>query len=301
MDGAAASRVRAFNRIVAEHIGALSDTFLGSARPYGESRILWEVGPDGADIRELRARLGLDSGYLSRVLQSLERQGLLSVRPAVDDRRVRRVQPTRRGRAERATLDRRADEAARSVLEPLTGAQRGELVTAMNDVTRLLEASMVRIAAEDPTTADSKWCFRQYFLELNRRFETGFDPLRSIPAEPVELVPPAGVLLIARLRGRPVGCGAVKFHGRAPAELKRMWVSPDVRGMGIGRRLLVELERVAREGGARMVRLETNRTLKEAIQLYRSSGYREVPAFNEEPYAHHWFEKRLTGRPVRQT
>ncbi len=75
-----------------------------------------------------------------------------------------------------------------------------------------------------------------------------------------------------------------------------MWVAPHARGLGLGRRLLRELERRARENGARTVRLETNRALKEAIQLYRSSGYREVARFNAEPYAHHWFEKKLTVR-----
>ena len=106
-------------------------------------------------------------------------------------------------------------------------------------------------------------------------------------------MPPLGALLIARLHGRPIGCGALKFHTPAPAELKRMWVSPDARGLGLGRRILRELEQHAINSGARVVRLETNRALKEAIQLYRSAGYREVAAFNDEPYAHHWFEKRL--------
>ena len=102
-----------------------------------------------------------------------------------------------------------------------------------------------------------------------------------------------GFAFVATLRGTPVGCGALKFHGRRPAELKRMWVAPSTRGLGLGRRLLAELEHLAREHGARTVRLETNRNLTEAIALYRSAGYREVPAFNDEPYAHHWFEKRL--------
>jgi len=95
------------------------------------------------------------------------------------------------------------------------------------------------------------------------------------------------------LRGEPVGCGALKFHGDQPAELKRMWVAESTRGLGIGRRLLDELERHAADGGARVIRLETNRSLTEAISLYRSAGYREVAAFNDEPYAHHWFEKQL--------
>ena len=72
-----------------------------------------------------------------------------------------------------------------------------------------------------------------------------------------------------------------------------MWVAPEARGLGLGRRLLCELERHAKRGGATTIRLETNRTLTEAVKMYRSAGYREVAAFNSEPYAHHWFEKRL--------
>jgi ribosomal protein S18 acetylase RimI-like enzyme len=90
-----------------------------------------------------------------------------------------------------------------------------------------------------------------------------------------------------------VGCGALRFHAGAPAELKRVWLAPEVRGLGIGRRLLEELERQARQRGVEALRLETNRALSEAIALYRSSGYREIEPFNDEAYAHHWFEKRL--------
>jgi ribosomal protein S18 acetylase RimI-like enzyme len=90
-----------------------------------------------------------------------------------------------------------------------------------------------------------------------------------------------------------VGCGAVKHHPGAPSELKRMWVAESARGLGIGRRLLGELERRAVRSGATKARLETNRALVEAIAMYRSAGYLEVPAFNDEPFAHHWFEKRL--------
>ena len=293
MDAGAVQQVRAFNRTVAERIDALTDGFLGRKRPMGESRTLWEIGLDGTEVRELRARLGLDSGYMSRVLRSLEQEGLITLETSPDDGRVRYVRLTRAGRAERAELDIRADAVAWSFLEPLDTAQREMLVTAMTDVQRLLLASMVDVAIEDPTTPDAVWCIEQYFSELNTRFEAGFDRAKSIPADAHELVPPRGALLIARLRGRPIGCGALKFHPGAPAELKRMWVAPEARGLGLGRRLLLELERHAKQAGTRVVRLETNRTLKEAIQLYRSSGYREVAAFNHEPYAHHWFEKTL--------
>lgn len=289
-------RVRSFNRIVAQRIGALNDQFLGRDRPYGESRMLWEIGPDGAEVRDLRARLGLDSGYTSRVLRALEKARLIKMDVSGNDGRVRRVRLTAAGRRERAELDRRSDELAASLLEPLSPTERDSLVKAMGEIERLLQASLVEFAIEDPSSKDARWCLHQYFSELNGRFDAGFDPTRGISADPPELVAPRGAFVIARLRGRAIGCGALKYHGRAPAELKRMWLAPEVRGLGLGRRLLGELERIARAAGVRIVRLETNRSLKEAIALYRSSGYREVAAFNDEPYAQHWFEKRLTQK-----
>jgi GNAT superfamily N-acetyltransferase len=180
------------------------------------------------------------------------------------------------------------------MLEPLSDAQRAAFVAAAAAVERLLRASMVRFAVEDPTSADARWCLGQYFAELNARFDTGFDPALSITADADALTPPAGALFLARLRGEPVGCGALKFHPNAPAELKRMWIAPAARGLGLGHRLLHALEQHARHAGATVVRLETNRALSEAIALYRRSGYAEVDAFNAEPYAHHWFEKRLS-------
>jgi ribosomal protein S18 acetylase RimI-like enzyme len=156
-----------------------------------------------------------------------------------------------------------------------------------------MSEAVVSVTVEDPTTPDARWCIEQYFAELDARFDAGFDPALSISADAAELTPPAGALLIVRMNGRAIGCGALKFHQEAPAELKRMWVAPEARGLGLGRRLLEELEDHARKSGAKAVRLETNRSLREAILLYRSTGYREVAAFNSEPYAHHWFEKDL--------
>jgi len=286
--------VRRFNREVAERIGALTDQFLGRTRPMGEARVLWEIGPEGTEVRALRTRLALDSGYTSRVLRSLEQQSLVTVGPSPDDRRVRRVELTPAGLAEREELDRRSDDVASRILEPLSASQRARLIAAMGEVERLLQASAVRFAIEDPSSADARWCVEQYFSELDARFEAGFDASLSISADAHELTPPAGALLIARVHARPVGCGAIKFHPGAPAELKRMWVAPEARGIGLGRQILGELERLARDEGAWVVRLETNRALIEAIALYRGSGFREVAAFNDAPYAHHWFEKRLS-------
>src|SRR5215467_1858294 len=120
----AIEQVRRFNRTVAERIGALEDHFLGRSRPLGEARLLWEIGSDGADVRDLRGRLGLDSGYVSRLLRLLEKQRLVTVRVNPDDRRVRRAVLTKRGRAERREIDDRSDALARRMLASLGGKQR---------------------------------------------------------------------------------------------------------------------------------------------------------------------------------
>jgi DNA-binding MarR family transcriptional regulator/GNAT superfamily N-acetyltransferase len=293
MDMPLVEQVRSFNRTMTERVGALNDHFLGRNHPLGEARLLWEIESEGTQVRELRRRLGLDSAYVSRLLRSLEGQGLIVVGASENDGRVRHIQLTEAGLRERTELDHRADAFARSLLEPLGESQRVKLVAAMAQVERLLIASLVKIVVADPTSPDARWCFEQYFAELGERFDAGFDPTLSISAHAHELTFPTGLLLVAYLRGEPLGCGALKFHENAPGEIKRMWVAPRARGLGLGRRLLLALEHAAREAGAAVLHLETNRTLIEAVQLYRDCGYQEVEAFNDEPYAHHWFEKHL--------
>jgi DNA-binding MarR family transcriptional regulator/GNAT superfamily N-acetyltransferase len=286
------TQVRRFNRVVTQRVGALDERFL-ARRPLGEARLLWEIGPEGRDVRWLREQLDLDSGYLSRLLRNLENAGLVTVGPGERDRRVRTARLTAAGRRERRLLDRRSDELAESLLEPLGTRQRERLVAAMADVERLLTAAVVTIEPLDPEHPHARHCLREYAAELDRRFPQGFDPALSISADAAELRQPAGLLLVAWLQAEPVGCGALKFHEDGPTELKRMWVAESARGLGLGRRLLGELEAHAARGPSPVVRLETNGTLAEAIALYRSAGYTEVEPFNDEPYAHHWFEKRL--------
>ena len=290
MDREAIGRVRRFNRLVTQRIGALDDHFLARDRPLGESRLLWEIGERGAGVRDLRGRLGLDSGYVSRMLRSLERAGLVAVEPDGADRRVRTVRLTAAGLAERRALDRASDEMAERMLDPLGERQRERLVAAMGDVERLLTASMVEIAPADPEHPHARHCLDEYAAELNRRFSAGFEPGRSTLPDPARLRPPDGLLLVATLRGEPVGCGALRMHGGEATDIKRMWVAERARGLGLGRRLLAALEARVETP---VVRLETNRALTEAIALYRAAGYTEVEAFNAEPYGDHWFEKRL--------
>jgi DNA-binding MarR family transcriptional regulator/GNAT superfamily N-acetyltransferase len=288
--------VRRFNRTVTQRVGALDDEYMARGRPLAQARLLWEIGPGGGEVAALRARLGLDSGYLSRLLRILESDGLITVRPADQagrDGRVRVAALTDAGRAEWAELDQRSDELAWSILEPLTEPRRDRLVAAMAEVERLIMASMVTISPCQPGDPRARACVRAYAMDIAERFDDGFDPARSNVVHDEELVPPAGVFLLAVLNAEPVGCGAVKLHRDAPAEIKRVWVSDTVRGLGVGRRMLGEVERYAAERGWSAVRLDTNRNLTEAIAMYRSAGYREIEPYNTEHYAHHWFEKHL--------
>ena len=292
MDVAAVASVRRFNRVVTQRIGVLSEEHLELGRPLGACRVLWEIG-DGADVRSLRTRLDLDSGYLSRLLRGLEREGLVSVDPSQEDARVHVATLTAKGRAEVGRLDSQSDELAWSFLEPLDGTLRERLVDAMGVVERLLTAALVTTEVVAPSSPDAQFCLRAYYEELDARFEDGLDMARITRVGVEEMTEPRGLILVARLRDAPVGCGVLRFHGDEPAEIKRMWVASETRGLGLGRRLLRELERIAADRGATVVHLETNRVLTEAIELYRSSGYREVERFNDEPYGDHWFEKEL--------
>jgi DNA-binding MarR family transcriptional regulator len=286
-------QVRRFNRAVTQRIGALENSYLHHGRPLAEARLIFEIGEDGTDARSLRRRLRLDAGYFSRLLKSLENQGLVAVSEQEEDRRVRRVRLTEDGQAERETYDALSEELAGMILAPLEPAERDRLVAAMAEVERLIMAAAVDVKPELPGSPDAKWCLARYVEDLAERFETGFDPQRSNPAPLTDMRPPRGVLMIARLDGRPVGCGVLKRKDATTGEIKRMWTAPDARGRGVARRVLRALEAAAKDFGLTKLQLETNRTLHEAQALYRSEGYREVAPFNDEPYAHHWFEKTL--------
>jgi len=284
--------VRRFNRTVTRHIGALDDDYLGSGRPLGEARLLFEVGQDGATVRDLRSRLALDSGYLSRMLRALEAQKLTVSRPDTSDGRVRRVTLTAKGKRLWQSLDRRSEDFAASLLAPLPASQRERLLKAMAEVERCLRASAVTIDVADPSSREARACLEAYFAELNARFDDGFDPERTVSAHPEELVPPLGCFLVARLDGEAVGCGALKIHRGAWGEIKRMWVAPFARGLGIAQRLLDSLEVRAVTAGVDVLRLDTNRSLAQARKLYARNGYVEIAPYNANPYADYWFEKR---------
>ncbi len=293
MDESQLTQVRRFNRLVTRRVGALETSYLRRGRPLAEARLIFEIGADGADLRALRARLGLDSGYLSRLIHSLKTQGLVGVAKGGADGRLRRASLTRKGNAERAAYDRLSDQLAASMLEALDEARRGRLTAAMAEVERLIRAASVEVGAEAADSAEARRCLDAYFGELKARFEGGFDASNDKSARADDMGPPSGLFVLARLDGDAVGCGGLKRTGKTAGEIKRVWTAPSARGIGVARRILHALEGAARDMGLKTLRLDTNRALTEAHALYRREGFREVAPFNDNPYAHHWFEKRL--------
>lgn len=153
----------------------------------------------------------------------------------------------------------------------------------------------IALVAVEGSAPEAREAMRQYFGELASRFPEGFDPGDAYESAASEFKPPDGVFLVA-LRGREVvGCGALRSLGPATAEVKRMWIAPACRGRGLGRRLLGRLEAEARDAGCSRVVLDTHGTLAEARALYTSAGYAPTEAYNDNPYAQHWFSKTLGG------
>ncbi|MEO8504372.1 MAG: GNAT family N-acetyltransferase [Acidobacteriota bacterium] len=289
------AQIRNFNRVITRRLGALDSSFLGAGISLGKARLLFEIDSGVTEVRQLRAELDLDSGQMSRMLRSLETRGLIETSIDSTDGRARVVTLTRAGKAKLSQLDRKSNEGAQSWLAPLSPNLQARLEAAVNEVVHILKASEITIEVQDPRSAAAVWCLDQFLRELESRFEGGFD--RSLTNYPnaAEMMPPNGFFLVASLPGQPVGCAALKHvKGEAIGEVRRMWVSNEVRGLGLGRRLLESVEQGARKAGVKRLRLETNRSLSEAQALYRANGYGEIPLFDDERYAHLAFEKILS-------
>jgi DNA-binding MarR family transcriptional regulator/RimJ/RimL family protein N-acetyltransferase len=293
MDESQVRQIRRFNRLITRRVGALETNYLHRGRPLAEARLIFEIGAGGADLSTLRLRLGLDSGYLSRLVQSLKGQGLITLARSGGDGRRRRASLSRKGNTERAAYDRLSDQLAASMLGVLDEDERSRLAAAMEAVERLIRTASVEVAAEAPDTADAQLCLDAYFGELAVRFEGGYDAHADDSARAGEMTPPSGLFVVARLEGDVVGCGGLKRWDKTTGGIKRVWTAPSARGIGVARRVLRTLETAARDMGLSTLRLGTNRALTEAHALYRKEGFREIARFNDNPYEHYWFEKRL--------
>ncbi|WP_151081472.1 bifunctional helix-turn-helix transcriptional regulator/GNAT family N-acetyltransferase [Nocardioides cynanchi] len=292
--------LRRFNRAWSQRVGALEDSFLGTGRSLGASRLLFEMGVEGAGVLDLRRRLGLDSGYLSRLLRGLEEEGLIAVRRDPADRRRRVVVPTASGRRAIARLEERSERRALELVGPLGPSQRRRLTEALGTAGRLVRAATMTCEDVPAGSPDAVDAVRRYFAELDERIPGGFDPGDAATSDVAGLAPPYGVFVVGRIDGEVMACGGVQRHSRTIGEIKRMWISPEWRGCGLGGRMLSELEGRARGLGYRSVHLDTNGTLVEAIAMYERAGYRAIERYNDNPYAQAWFTKPLPRRTPTQ-
>ena len=267
--------------------------------PLGPTRVLFEAGAAAVagqpplTTHALRERLGLDSGYLSRLLRRLEKDGLVAVTPDPADRRRRQVTLTEAGLERWAELERRSDDQARLIVDPLTQRQRERLARALAEADLLVRAATVTFEPVDPASPLARDVVGRYFAEIGRRF--GFAAAGESDKDAQLLVPPDGLFVVAVSDGEPVACGGLQTIGPGVGELKRMWVHDDWRGAGLGTRLLRYLEVQARALGHAVVRLDTNKALTEAIAMYDRAGYRQIGRYNDNPWATHFFEKQLCG------
>ncbi|MFE5819841.1 GNAT family N-acetyltransferase [Streptomyces sp. NPDC056479] len=281
---------RRFNRYFTRRIGVLDDHYLGQDRPLGEARLLFEVG-DGASLRELRSRLGLDAGYLSRMAKALEAQGMVTLSTHPQDSRLRVIGLTPAGRVEVEEQNRRAHTAAAGLLEGLSDPQRTALTEAMATAQRLLRLAGITVALVDGAAPDARACLDAYAADIDERFPEGFD--KNDLVRPEEVSGDAGAFFVAHEEGSPVGCGALRRTEPGVGEIRHVWVAPAARRLGLARRLLAALEQEAAARHLTVVRLDTHAALTEAQAMYRACGYTEIPAYDDHVYASHWFEKRL--------
>jgi DNA-binding MarR family transcriptional regulator/predicted N-acetyltransferase YhbS len=266
--------------------------------PLAAARLVFEIGATGTTVRELRDRLGLDSGYLSRLLRTLQERELVLVEPDPDDLRRRRVALTPQGRSTYRRLDHRSERLAEGILQPLSERQRDRLIVALATADLLVRAATIQLRRVDPRSALAMRAVDQYFAELNHRFPSGFDAAAARAADTAAVVDGAAVFFVASGDGLPVGCGGIHQLTATTGEIKRMWVHPSWRGAGLGSRLLRHLEAVAVELGYQTVRLDTNGTLTDAIALYERAGYRRIARYSDNPYAQVWLEKNLIIQPA---
>ena len=295
--------IRRFARTVTARLGAGDERWRGRGRALGHSRLLFALRDGPVPLQRLRDRLGLDSGYASRVVHALADDGLVRVEADPRDGRARSVRLTDDGTTEVATLDRLLDEAAADLVAALDGRRRAVLVEAMGTVARLLDAAAVVVGDADPGSEEVARAHHRYAEELAGRFPGGFDPT-GLGAEADRHRPPDGACVGAWLDGELVGTVALAALDPAGEdddvatpvrEVKRMWVDPGLRGGGVGRRLLAAVEDRARELGTATLRLDTNETLTAAIALYDSAGYRRIERYNDNPDATHFMEKSLVA------
>ncbi len=291
------AQVRQFNRTIVDWICSRNDQPPYTDRPLGELRVMQTIGDDGTDIARLTSETQLTTRDVRLLLVALEDARLVALDRSAPHDEIAAARLTTEGRIKLQDEERRLDDAFERLLSALNAAQRKRLVFAMRQLDRLLRAATVSVRVGDPHHPHFQLCLDAYYAELADRYG-GFDPSISRQLPPEQLIPPGGLLVMAYTRDLPVGCGAMTFGDDRIGAIKRIWVSRDYRGLGVGSRILDELECRARDNGIRSLRLENRHELYEATEMYRQFGYRDVDPFNDEYYADRWYEKVLASDNV---
>ena len=273
--------VRRFNRFYTRRIGVLQDDYLGSSFPLPQARVLYELGERGqCTASDLRSDLGLDAGYLSRLLAGLQRQGLVAADAAREDRRRRHLTLTPKGRKAFAMLDESSRRAMGEMLAPLAPPHREKLVQAMDTVQSVLEPRERAITLRGHRPGDIGWVisrhgkvyddeygwglgFEALVGEIGARFLQEFDAKRER-------------CWIAQMDGEPVGSVFVVKQSATVAKLRLLLVEPHARGKGIGRRLVQECIDFSRRAGYKKLVLWTQSNLTAARTIYAALGFRKM-------------------------
>jgi DNA-binding MarR family transcriptional regulator/GNAT superfamily N-acetyltransferase len=292
--------VRRFNRFYSKQLGLLQESYLKSSLSLTEVRVLYELAHrEATTATEIAAELGLDLGYLSRLLGGLEKRGLIGKRPAAADRRQSLVSLTDAGRTAFAGLNAASADAIDAMLHRLPAPDRDRVVQAMHTIESLLGAPPERrvpYLLRPPHSGDFGWVVQRHGVLYRREhgWNEQFEALvAEVAAEFVQQLDPERERgWIAERDGENVGSVFLVKHREreAVARLRLLLVEPAARGLGIGRRLVQECTRFARAAGYRAITLWTDSSLHAARRLYEREGYRLVSV---QP--HHSFGHDLVG------
>lgn len=291
--------VRRFTRFYTQHIGVLHRRLLDSPFSLTEGRVLYELAHhETTSASELAGELGLDSGYLSRILKGFEKRGMLERRRSESDGRASVISLTRAGQAAFARINTRSRDEVTGMLERLNEAEQAELVAAMETIEKLLGARLPHKAPyilRPPQAGDMGWIVHRHGVLYAREYgwDESFEALvAGIVAQFVESFDAKRERCwIAEKDGEVVGSAFVVCERDTTAKLRLVYVEPKARGIGIGRRLVAEAIRFARQQGYGTLTLWTNDVLVSARRIYEAAGFTLV---KEEK--HHSFGQDLVGQ-----
>jgi DNA-binding MarR family transcriptional regulator/ribosomal protein S18 acetylase RimI-like enzyme len=284
-------RLRRLNRIFSRQSGALDASFLGRGRPLNTARVLNAIAQGRTQVSDIRAYLSLDGGLLSRLLRSLEGEGLVELKAGKQDARRKEAALTDAGRAEFEIYEKISNAQAERVLQSYPDHE--VFLNAVDLVACVLGQAEVEVL--DVDVEDSRFisCMQRFAKDVAQATGLDFNLEQTASSDLSKMRPPKGACLLAVSEGLPIGCVALTNFAQGEGEVKRLWISPAARGLGVSKRLMQEIElRATRLGMQRLV-LDTNGALCAALGLYRRSGWSEIERYNDNPYAQHFFEKRL--------